>query len=151
MYEFTQKFIKLVHRCLAGTYHVHRGFSHLITESAHHHMSVYLYFRLVMCRFSPKCPVTTRLFLLEAKASEVAIITIHSADCVSKSHHCNLRMSQVPSTTPSSCLRRRRTRHRCSTWRRTRAAPWASSSATTASTRSSSTTICPSRLSPTDR
>lgn len=115
------------------------------------HMSVYLNFRLFMCRFSPKCPVTTRLFLLEAKASEVAIITIHSADCVSKSHHCNLRMSQVPSTTPSSCLRRRRTRHRCSTWRRTRAAPWANSSATTASTRSSSTTICPSRLSPTDR
>ncbi len=53
--------------------------------------------------------------------------------------------------TPSSWRRPRPIRRRCSSWRRSPAAPWASISATTACTRSSSMMTCRSRPSPTAR
>ncbi len=51
-------------------------------------------------------------------------------------------------TTPSSWRRARRTRRRCSTSARIRPAPWASTSATAAATRCSSTTTSPSTRRP---
>jgi hypothetical protein len=56
--------------------------------------------------------------------------------------------SRARSNIRSSSRRPPPIRRRCSSWRRSPAAPWANISATTACTRSSSTTICPSRRSP---